>query len=31
MLHDIGLAAGVSGPNRFQVNGADAARLFVAG
>ena len=25
ILHDIGLTAGVSGPNRFEVNGADAA------
>src|SRR5688572_17514323 len=31
ILHDIGLTAGVSGPNRFEVNGADAARSFVAG
>jgi len=29
ILHDIGLAAAVSGPNRFEVNGADAARAFV--
>ena len=25
ILHDIGLTASVSGPNRFEVNGADAA------
>src|ERR1700752_4497755 len=31
ILHDIGLTAGVSGPNRFEVNGADAARSFVRG
>ena len=29
ILHDIGLAAVVSGPNRFEVNGADAARTFI--
>ena len=29
ILHDIGLATGVSGPNRFEVNGAAAARSFV--
>jgi hypothetical protein len=29
LLHDIGLTAAVSGPNRFEVNGADAARSFV--
>ena len=29
ILHDIGLAAGVSGANRFEVNGAAAARSFV--
>ena len=29
LLHDIGLTAGVVGPNRFEVNGADAARSFV--
>jgi len=29
ILHDIGLTAGVSGPNRFEVNGADAARSFI--
>jgi hypothetical protein len=31
ILHDIGLTAGVSGPNRFEVNGADAARTFING
>ena len=31
ILHDIGLTAGVSGRNRFEVNGADAARSFIAG
>jgi hypothetical protein len=31
ILHDIGLTAGVSGPNRFEVNGADAVRSFIAG
>ena len=31
ILHDIGLTAGVSGPNRFEVNGANAARSFIAG
>jgi hypothetical protein len=31
ILHDIGLTADVSGPNRFEVNGADAARSFIAG
>ena len=31
ILHDIGLTAGVSGPNRCEVNGADAARSFIAG
>ena len=30
ILHDIGLTAGVSGPNRFEVNGADAVRSFIA-
>ena len=30
ILHDIGLTAGVSGSNRFEVNGADAARSFIA-
>ena len=29
ILHDVGLTAGVSGPNRFEVNGADAARSFL--
>ena len=29
ILHDIGLTAGVSGSNRFEVNGAAAARAFV--
>lgn len=29
ILHDIGLTEGVSGPNRFEVNGADAARAFI--
>jgi hypothetical protein len=31
LLHDIGLTASVSGPNRFEVNGADAARSFITG
>jgi hypothetical protein len=31
ILHDIGLAANVSGPNRFEVNGADAALAFIKG
>ena len=31
ILHDIGLTAGVPGSNRFEVNGADAARAFIAG
>src|SRR5262245_7802695 len=31
MLHDIGLTASVSGPNRFEVNGADVARSFIKG
>ena len=31
ILHDIGLTAGVSGANRFEVNGADAVRTFIAG
>jgi len=31
ILHDIGLTAGVPGPHRFEVNGADAARSFIAG
>jgi hypothetical protein len=29
ILHDIGLAAGVSGPHRFEVNGAAATRSFL--
>jgi hypothetical protein len=28
ILHDIGLAAGVSGPNRFEINGAAATLSF---
>ena len=31
ILHDIGLTAGVSGPNRFEVNGAAAALSFIKG
>ena len=31
LLHDIGLTAGVSGPNRFEVNGANAALTFIKG
>jgi hypothetical protein len=31
LLHDIGLTASVSGPNRFEVNGADAVRSFITG
>jgi len=31
ILHDIGLTASVPGPNRFEVNGADAARSFIKG
>ena len=31
ILHDIGLTAGMSGANRFEVNGADAALAFIAG
>src|SRR6478609_2734741 len=31
ILHDIGLTAGVPGSNRFEVNGADAAVLFIRG
>jgi hypothetical protein len=31
ILHDIGLTATVSGPNRFEVNGADAALSFIRG
>src|SRR5262249_11334419 len=30
ILHDIGLTAGVSGPNRFEVNAANAVRSFIA-
>jgi hypothetical protein len=30
ILHDIGLTAGVPGPNRFEVNGANAARAFIS-
>ena len=30
ILHDIGLTADLSGPNRFEVNGADAVRSFLA-
>lgn len=30
VLHDIGLTAGITGPNRFEVNGADAVRSFIA-
>lgn len=30
ILHDIGLTASVTGPNRFEVNGANAARAFIA-
>jgi hypothetical protein len=29
ILHDVGLTAGVSGPSRFEVNGANAARSFI--
>ena len=29
ILHDLGLTAHVSGPNRFEVNGADAALSFI--
>ena len=29
ILHDIGMSAAVTGSNRFEVNGADAARSFV--
>ena len=29
LLHDIGPTAGVSGPNRFEVNGADAALSLI--
>ena len=31
ILHDIGLTAGVTGPNRFEVNGADAALSLIKG
>jgi len=31
ILHDVGLTAGGSGPNRFEVNGADAAVSFITG
>jgi hypothetical protein len=31
ILHDIGLTASISGPNRFEVNGADAALSFIKG
>jgi len=31
ILHDIGLTASVSGPKRFEVNGADAALSFIQG
>jgi hypothetical protein len=31
ILHDIGLTPSVSGPNRFEVNGADAAASFIKG
>ena len=31
ILHDIGLTAGVSGANRFEVNGANAALSFIRG
>jgi hypothetical protein len=31
ILHDIGLTASASGPNRFEVNGADAALSFIKG
>ena len=31
ILHDIGLTTSVLGPNRFEVNGADAAVSFVRG
>src|SRR5262245_43057491 len=31
ILHDIGLTASASGPNRFEVNGANAVRTFLAG
>jgi hypothetical protein len=31
VLHDLGLTASVSGPNRFEVNGANAAVSFIKG
>ena len=31
ILHDIGLTGSASGPNRFEVNGADAALSFIKG
>jgi len=31
ILHDIGLTPGISGANRFEVNGADAAVSFIRG
>ena len=31
ILHDIGLTASVSGPHRFEVNGADAVLAFIKG
>jgi hypothetical protein len=31
ILHDVGLTSGVSGPDRFEVNGANAARSFISG
>jgi hypothetical protein len=31
LLHDIGLTGSVSGANRFEVNGANAARSFIKG
>ena len=31
VLHDIGLTAALSGPNRFEVNGANAAVSFIRG
>jgi hypothetical protein len=31
ILHDIGLTASVSGPNRFEVNGANAVLAFIQG
>src|SRR5262249_14472866 len=29
VLHDIGLTAGVAGPHRFRMNGADSALAFI--